>query len=213
MWIRAIQDFDYCGNDAAEAPLSESQILAPGVQKNKDELKPEFSHLLHEITSANQNQKVCKSGWLFHMLDAVTELAPKFRAVYTMGATSLSVVLNDYEGASRLYTKGVKQFPGDWKLPYHAAYHFMFDKQDLARAADMLKLAAENGAPPWVHSLAARAYTATGQGELAIRTLLAFREYTSGDLRKEVDQRIERIRRVLVDSQANPSSNPWKAGP
>lgn len=200
-WIRAIQDFDYCENTQDAEVKSEEEILSKDVTVHKKELEGEFSHVLSQITSLNKGLKSCQNGWLAQMLDATTELAPRFKTVYLTGATSLSVILNDFEGASKLFNKGIRQFPDDWRLPYNAAYHFMYDRQDLARAAELLKLAAEKGAPPWVNSLAARAYTASGQGELAIRTLMAFRQYTKGDLTDQVDARIQKIREILLKNQ------------
>lgn len=205
-WIRAIQDFDYCEKPQGEMIRTEEEILAEEVKANKDQLNEEFAHLMKNITTQNKGFSTCSNGWLSQMLDATTELAPRFKIVYLTGATSLSVVLNDYVGATKLFNKGIEQFPDDWRLPYHAAYHFMYDRQDLARAAELLKMAAEKGAPPWVNSLAARAFTASGQGELAIRTLMEFRKFTKGDLKEKVDARIQKIREILVKQKESDSS-------
>ncbi len=198
LWIRAIQDFDFCENPQGEMVKGEDEILAKEVKAHKSLLNEELAYLMKNITSLNKGLKTCRNGWLSQMLDATTELAPRFKTVYMTGGTSLSVILNDYEGASKLFNKGIRQFPDDWRLPYNAAYHFMYDRQDLARAAELLKMAAKNGAPAWVHSLAARAFTASGQGELAIRTLMEFRKYTKGELTRQVDERIRKIREALV---------------
>lgn len=203
MWIRAIQDFDFCQNPSISSPKSEGEILPSKVAAQKDVLEIEIQHLMKEITTLNKDVKSCRNGWLSRMLDSVTELSPRFKIVYLFGGTSLSVVINDFEGASHIFNKGIRQFPDDWRLPYHAAYHFMYDRQDLARAAELLQKAVETGAPPWVHSLAARAYTASGQGELAIRMLTQFRQFTKNELRDEVDQRIERIKKALLNNKEN----------
>jgi hypothetical protein len=67
LWLRTIQDFDYCENRPAGA-------LPSGAYK-------------------------CNRGWVFHMIDSVTELAPNFRTPYTTGALVLSVIVNDVSGA------------------------------------------------------------------------------------------------------------------
>lgn len=77
LWIRTIQDFDYCDH-----PISENQ---------------------------------CKgNSWLYRMLDAVTELSPKFRMPYAMGAVALSVLVSDIEGAAKIFDRGTQEYPNDW---------------------------------------------------------------------------------------------------
>lgn len=197
LWIRAIQDFDICENRVDESELG----LGLSSDIPSEEFKDELGHLFQSVESLNKGRKVCRKGWVFRMLDAVTELDPRFKVVYRVGATSLSVMLDDYEGASVLYEKGVRQYPKDWNLAYYAAYHFMFDKKDMKRGGELLELALENGAPEWVGSLAARAYTAAGQGEMALRMLLHFRQFTKNELRGEVDRRIQRLREFLINPQ------------
>jgi hypothetical protein len=106
-------------------------------------------------------------GWVYQMLAAIADLTPSFRMPYNHGATILSVVVNDREGAKRIFDRGVEQFPKDWSLQYRAAYHYLYEMKDQTKAAELLNLAGKNGAPPWVFALAARLYTAEGQAFLA----------------------------------------------
>ncbi len=130
LWIRAIQDFDYCDDVVSK-------------------------HL-------------CKgSSWLYKMLDSITNLSPKFRMVYSSGALALTVVISDYEGATKLFDKGVEAFPNDWQILYRAAYHYMYEVKDNKRAAELLIRAADNGAPKWAYALAGRLYSDSGALDLA----------------------------------------------
>lgn len=134
LWIRALQDFDYC----------ESKIT----------------------------QKVCRNNsWLFHMLDAITNLSPNFRIPYAAGALALTVIITDIDGATTIFDKGVKAFPSDWPILYRAAYHYLYEVNDKKRAAELLIEAGKNGAPPWVYSLAGRLYSDSGKIDVA-RVLL-----------------------------------------
>lgn len=135
IWIRALQDFDYCDSKIAE--------------------------------------NVCRNNsWLFLMLDAITNLSPKFRIPYAAGALALTVIITDVEGATKIFDKGVKAFPNDWPILYRAAYHYLYEVNDKKRAAELLIAAGKNGAPAWVFSLAGRLYSDAGKIDLA-KALLA----------------------------------------
>lgn len=131
LWIRAIQDFDYCEN-----PLK---------------------------------QHFCQgNGWLSQMLDVTTNLAPDYQIVYRAGGLALTIIISDYEGASKIFDKGVKMYPKDFPLLYRAAYHAMIEEKNGPKAAGLLTRAAENGGNPWFYSLAARLYSDAGKKELAM---------------------------------------------
>jgi hypothetical protein len=130
MWIRAVQDLDYC--------------------------------------EEKTNENLCRNqGWLYQMLETVTNLSPQFRVPYAAGALALTVVISDIDGATKIFEKGIKAFPRDWPLLYRAAYHYLYEVKDNKRAADLLVQAGQNGAPPWVFSLASRLYSDSGNLELA----------------------------------------------
>src|SRR5262249_50094268 len=141
----------------------------------------------------------CDSSWGFKMLDAVTKLDPKFLMPYLAGTMTLSVLVEDYDGASKIFERGLQVYPDDWKLNYRAAYHFLFDKQDLKRAAELLSHSADVGGPFWLRSLAARLYDKIGQLELGISSLMEFRKsYTDGGPGLvELDKRIAAMRAEL----------------
>lgn len=128
MWLRAIQDFEYCENE---------------IEKG-----------------------VCiGQGWLFQMLNLITDLSPKFRMPYALGGLALGVLANDQQGASKIFDKAAVHFPQDWAILSRAAYHALIEEKDPLKASRLAKAAAENGAPPWYYLLANRA--ATEGGDLA----------------------------------------------
>ncbi|KYG63039.1 hypothetical protein AZI87_16340 [Bdellovibrio bacteriovorus] len=113
-------------------------------------------------------QNVCRNNsWLYSMLDTITNLAPKFRIPYAAGALALTVIITDVDGATKIFEKGVKEFPNDWRISYRAAYHYLYEVKDNKRAAELLIQAGKNGAPPWVFTLAGRLYSDSGNMELA----------------------------------------------
>lgn len=176
LWVRVLQDIDVCDQ-------SQERSEFPAIENQED---PLAEILTREIPAAR-----CEKGWVYQMLDAITDLAPDFRSAYTEGGTMLSILVDDREGASRLFAKGTVSFPDDWKLLYHAAYHELFEMQNPETAADLLRRAGQHGAPEWVFALSAKLYTRLGQAAFAKTVLERVLE------RKKEGPAIERVRNQL----------------
>lgn len=148
------------------------------------------------------SQNLCRNqGWLFQMLDTVTNLSPHFRLPYAAGALALTVIISDIDGATKLFEKGVRAFPNDWPILYRAAYHFLYEVKDKKRAAELLIQAGQNGAPSWVFSLAGRLYSDSGHLELA-ENLLREMEQSQQDP-KLIDRIRKKIRSIKESSKSN----------
>ncbi len=170
LWLRDIQDFELCGSVAEFAKVKGSPASAAA----------------------------CQKGWSYRMLDMITELAPRFRMPYFSGATVLSIIAKDNEGASLIFKRGVERFPNDWELAYRAGYHFMEAMRDDATASEYLLLAARKGAPGWVFSLAAKLKTKIGQALLAKSVLeQVIREDPEGRWAKTYEKRLDEINETL----------------
>lgn len=130
LWIRAIQDFDYCE---------------------------------HEVV-----QKKCAGqGWLYQMLSTIMNLSPHFRMPAATGGLALTVLVNDMEGASKIFDRATQAFPEDWVILYRASYHALFEEKDKPKAARLLERAAHHGGPEWFYQLSSRLYTEAGEREFA----------------------------------------------
>lgn len=160
IWLRVVQDIDYCDQKATGGEASsESDQAVPAESDSNVIQKGGFQ--------ANDVNRCRDQSWVFSMLDAVTTLAPNFRIPYSVGGTLLSVVVRDYGGSSIIFDRGVARFPNDWQLEYKSAFHYLYDIDDKKKAAELLVQAANNGGPQWLFSLAAKLYTAEGQAFLA----------------------------------------------
>ncbi|RYZ83234.1 MAG: hypothetical protein EOP06_20340, partial [Proteobacteria bacterium] len=157
-WIRVIQDFDTCGKNQLTnaSPMMSSEAVVEG--------------------ASTRRIGRCEMSWVYHMIDAITELAPKFRTVYSDGGVILSIAVDDVEGATKIYEKALKVFPNDFPIAYKAAYHYLYEAGDKARAAHLLTVAGANGGPKWLHILAARLYSKAGKAELGLRVMRDFLE-------------------------------------
>lgn len=114
----------------------------------------------------------CSEGWIFRMVDAITDLSPRFRMPYATGGSMLSVIIEDYNGAAKVFKKAEKQFPEDYVFPYRAAYNYMFGLAQPIEASEALLRASKlEGAPAWLPMLAARQAKQGGKFELGARIL------------------------------------------
>lgn len=175
LWLRLIQDFHYCEN----SNLPKSYNSGKGL-----------SNALETPVSPSR----CHLGWVYHMLDSITDLAPRFRQAYRYGATGLAIGVDDREGARRIYEKGLARFPDYWQLAFEASYLYLFEIKEPARAADLLLQANRYGGPPWLPLLAARLYNSDGQVALARSVLQAYLE-TNPDpvIQKRAYERLKEI--------------------
>lgn len=147
LWIRSIQSFDFCGNRFYSG---ETGQIGANVFK------------------------VCREGWVYHMLDAATRVSPRYKIIYTRGAIGLSVIVNDRDGANKLFDRGEATIPDDWAIHYMSGYHKLIEMNDPAAAAESMRLAGATGAPNWVPLLAARLYDQAGRAEIGLRALAQF---------------------------------------
>lgn len=154
LWLNVIQNYEFCENDASKA-----------YNPQKDAI---------DALGADLKPSRCHKGWIFQAIDTITDLDPRFRKAYDVGALMLSIGVDDREGARLIFEKGVKQFPERWQLAYQAAYHYLFEVQDAARAADLLLQASQYGGPVWLPILAARLYTNSGRKVLGQSVLQDF---------------------------------------
>jgi tetratricopeptide (TPR) repeat protein len=181
LWIRVIQDFDYC--------------------------EKKFKT---RITTDNL-EEVCAKGWTFGMLDSITELAPRFYEPYRAGGMVLSVLVRDIEGATQLFSKALKQFPSDGELAYRAAYHAIYEEGNEAKAIDLLVRAGKNGAPPWVFALAAKLSAKEGKLQMArdILTQALNGPDLKGYGKERVAERLAEIEKQLASTpESKPNSSP-----
>lgn len=165
LWIRAIQDFDFCDQEIG--------------------------------------RQLCKGqGWLYHMLDTITTLSPQNLIVFRTGPLELTIVVNDVEGASKLFDKAVLYFPDDWIILSRAAYHALYEEHDKKKAADLLVRAAKNNGPIWYNNLAATLYTDSNNKALGF-SLYRHLKASSAD-----EKVLARMREKLgiKDDSASPSA-------
>lgn len=185
-WIRLLQDFDIC--EQSDAPL------APQVLPFDSPTNPDGTPL--ELAASR-----CDDGWAYHLLEAITELAPRFETAYEAGGNVLSILVDDREGAYKILKKGTERFPGNSRLHYLLGFHLLYSMHDMEGAAAELTTAAKTGGQSWLLSLAGRLYSKAGQAELGIRVLESELEANpDSDYAYRYRQRLDELRKQLAEA-------------
>ena len=141
------------------------------------------------------NENICSLGWLYQMLETVTNYNPHFYLAYSLGGISLMIIVRDLEGAYKLFSKGVKNFPNDWILRYRLGSHCLLFLDRKEEAAEHFKIAAKNGAPDWLYATAARLLTASGKEEFAQKF---YQELKESGVRPSI---LDRVKSYLEERQ------------
>lgn len=121
-----------------------------------------------------------------NLADAIVALDPNFRRVYELGANAMTIARSNvdqsvYLRAISLLDKGMKRYPGDWRLPYLAGQIYTQDLQtddpkqrrEWDERGTMLIESAirKPGAPPRAATWAAFMRTKLGQHDRAVQGL------------------------------------------
>ncbi|MEK6713539.1 MAG: hypothetical protein AABY41_05040 [Nitrospirota bacterium] len=139
--------------------------------------------------------------WIYHALDVVTTLDPKFAYAYQLGGVTLSVLGKAPEKSNTLLLKGMRENPEIWQIPFYIGFNNFFYLNDYGRAAEYMAKASElPGHPAYLPKLAARLYVQAGDPDVALEFLLRMYKET-GDEKVRATLG-ERIKEVIVERDA-----------
>lgn len=71
-----------------------------------------------------------ENSWMYYRFMTIAKLEPNFYKNYLIGGQYLSIVKDDVYGADDLYKLGLKRFPKDFWLSYHAGFNATFEIGD-----------------------------------------------------------------------------------
>jgi tetratricopeptide (TPR) repeat protein len=126
------------------------------------------------------------------MCDVVTDLDPRAEHVYRFAGMILPWEAGQASAGIRLLEKGLKQFPDSWLMYYWVGFNYYFFENDLAKAAQYLRRAAQL---PDAHPNAARLAALLSAEHYGPETTLHFlaelkNEVDSKEMREVVDENI-----------------------
>ena len=152
----------------------------------------------------------CRLGWVYRMMDKLTDLAPRWKQPFSIFSTLLSVIVDDREGARLILEKAIQRFPHEWDFRFQAGYHYLLEEKNEPRAAELMLEAAQRGAPPWVYALAANLMSRHGKAMVARAVLEdAIARGVTGPGAERLRVRLEMIERELATpppAQSRPAS-------
>jgi tetratricopeptide (TPR) repeat protein len=139
--------------------------------------------------------------WIYHALDVVTTLDPKFAYAYQLGGVTLSVLGKAPEKSNTLLLKGMRENPEIWQIPFYIGFNNFFYLNDYGSAAEYMAKASElPGHPAYLPKLAARLYVQAGDPDVALEFLLRmYKETADEKVRATLGQR---IKEVIVERDA-----------
>ena len=139
--------------------------------------------------------------WVYHALDVVTTLDPKFAYAYQLGGVTLSVLGKRPDLSNMLLEKGVRENPEVWQIPFYIGFNNFFYLNDYETAAEYIDKASKlPGHPAYLPKLAARLYVQAGNPDVALEFLS--RMYKDTDDEKVKLALEQRIKEVIVEKDA-----------
>jgi len=136
--------------------------------------------------------------WMYHALDVITTLDPRYAYAYYAGGVILGDLANRPDLSNRLLEKGVKANPEVWNIPFLLGYNYYFLLGDPAKGAEYIMQAARlPDGPSYLPGLATRMAAEARSPE----TALAFLE---ARLRETQDQETReflaiRMKEVIIE--------------
>lgn len=133
--------------------------------------------------------------WIYHALDVITTLDPKFVRVYEAGGIALTTLVVLPEESNRLLEKGIRHNPEVWQLPFYLGFNYYFEMRDDQKAALYIAQASRlPGAPNFLVGFAARLYVSARTPQDAIAFLAQAYEHTTDEnVRKVLEQRLKEV--------------------
>jgi hypothetical protein len=144
--------------------------------------------------------------WLYRILIQVTTLDPPFQYPYLFGGMALALKPETGDESIAMLTRGMINYPGDWRYPFYIGFNAFYNQRDPERAAGFMRYAASlPQSPPYLPHLAASLLAQTGRVDAAVRFLETLAEGTRDELVRA------KIRRKIEDLRANRLPEPLKA--
>ena len=125
--------------------------------------------------------------WLYHALDTITTLDPKFVRAYEAGGLALTTLVVLTEESNLLLMKGMSHNPTEWKLPFLLGINYYYELYDDERAAVFMSQAARlPEAPTSLGTLAANLFVSARSPQQAVDLLAALYKNTTDESAKKL---------------------------
>lgn len=135
-------------------------------------------------------------SWIYRDLEALTTIDPDFYPAYEHGGIFLSVITEDKRGAEQIMLKGVGVYPERWRIRAYLGYHYQYELQEPAKAAEQYRVGAALPGAPYILALIASSYINKSQGrEQSLRFLEGMlKETTDPVMREKIEGKIRKLK-------------------
>ncbi len=146
----------------------------------------------------NRRNTADEYEWMFHALDVLTMLDPRYAYAYYAGGVILGDLANRPDLSNRLLQRGAEENPSEWNIPFLLGYNYYFLLGDPARGAEyLMKAASIPGGPAYLSGLATRMASEGGRPETALIFLDArLRETSDPEMQKFY---VNRMKEVIIE--------------
>lgn len=133
--------------------------------------------------------------WLFHILNLIIDLDPRFDFPYYFGGIVLSLEASQAENANKILERGIEAYPINWQYPFYIGFNLYYHLGDPLKAAPYIERASIlPGAPQFTKTLSGTLYEKSGKHNTALDFFREVYKNTSDEIvRKKVADRIEKI--------------------
>lgn len=131
--------------------------------------------------------------YLAHILDVMTTLDPKFIHAYTFGTLLLAHDAKEPEKAMKLVSKGTKENPESWEIPFIAGFvQYVFLRNYTLAGEYFAKAASKPNAPEICFKFAGYVAQKIPEDEIALKILSEVRQYTKNEDEKRIAKYYEK---------------------
>jgi hypothetical protein len=138
-----------------------------------------------------------RAGYLsaYHAVDVLTDVDPAFVFAYQGAGTVLGVWAGLPDESIALLTKGMRQHPDVWQLPFYVGYDYFYELRDTVMAARYFRMASVlPGAPDYLPRLAARMTVEVGDPQAALEFLQRLYQQTEDErVRQGLARRMKEV--------------------
>lgn len=133
--------------------------------------------------------------WIYHALDVITTLDPRFVRVYEAGGIALTTLVSHVEESNRILAKGISHNPEVWQLPFYLGFNYYFEYAEDQKAAEYIAQAAKlPGAPTFLAPMAAKLYVSARTPQDAIDFLLqVYAQATDENVKRALERRLKEV--------------------
>lgn len=144
--------------------------------------------------------------WLFHILNLIIDLDPRFGFPYYFGGTVLSLEANQVDRANKILERGMEAYPEKWNYPFIIGFNYFYHEKDAAKAAPYIEKASVlPNAPAFLKTMVGNLYAKAGKKQIAVNFYREAYRNTNDEL---IRQRIrERIDEILAEEEGHDSGN------